>query len=97
MLMRCTWWHGQGRLGEQRAAHEQVEQAPGRNRGDQQREPGGEPTHRARQRAHRPEHQHHEHVADQDLGRQRHDSQDRRDGIGPGLPAVAQCPQKRHR
>jgi hypothetical protein len=76
MLMRCTWWHGQGRLGEQRAAHEQVEQAPGRNRGDQRRELGGEPTHRARQRPHRPEHQHHEHVADQGLGRQRHDSQD---------------------
>jgi hypothetical protein len=33
MLMRCTWWHGQGRLGEQRAAHEQVEQAPGRKPG----------------------------------------------------------------
>jgi hypothetical protein len=89
MLRRRARWRRQGRLGEQHAPDEQVEQAPDGNRGDQRREPGGEPTHRPGQPAQRPEHQHDQDVADQRLGRQRQDGEDRRDRIGPRLPEAA--------
>jgi hypothetical protein len=60
--------HRQGRLGEQRAADEQVEQASDRDRGDQRYQSAGAPAHRSRQHAGRPERQHDQVVAGQHVG-----------------------------
>lgn len=53
----------QGRLGEQRAPDEQVEQATDRDRGDHGRQSAGDPARGPRQHAQRPEHQDRQGVA----------------------------------